>query len=228
MAREIQLPCDGEDVCMLCKSKSPTDETITCTTCNTPWHMPCLTAESLASSSSGIHEWWCPDCSGDVDPVPVSGSGSDLIAAVRAIEADTSLTEEMKAKKRQKLMSGKANDEDEKNRKGKNIVVDNDEEMLDSVRKTFNCPICLDLPERPITTPCGHNFCLKCFEKWIGQGKFNCAQCRSSISKKAARNVRINLAIVDAIRLAKNSKRATTPTPKIQHHIHNEDDAAQP
>lgn len=61
-------------------------------------------------------------------------------------------------------------------------------------------------------TPCRHNF------------YFNCVQCRRSISTKAARNVRINLAIVTAaIRLAKNSKRAAAPTPKVQHHIRNED-----
>ncbi|KAM0031971.1 putative transcription factor C2H2 family [Helianthus debilis subsp. tardiflorus] len=32
-----------------------------------------------------------------------------------------------------------------------------------------------------IYSPCGHNFCLKCFEKWVGQGKRTCAICRTSI-----------------------------------------------
>uniref|UniRef100_A0A251VGU8 Putative zinc finger, CCHC-type n=1 Tax=Helianthus annuus TaxID=4232 RepID=A0A251VGU8_HELAN len=27
----------------------------------------------------------------------------------------------------------------------------------------------------PLQTPCGHNFSLKCFEKWVGQGKRTCA-----------------------------------------------------
>ncbi|MFS8017034.1 putative transcription factor C2H2 family [Helianthus anomalus] len=34
-------------------------------------------------------------------------------------------------------------------------------------------------------TRCGHNFCLKCFEKWVGQGKITCAICRTSIPSKA-------------------------------------------
>lgn len=80
-------------------------------------------SESLASSSSGDLEGLCFDCSGDVDPIHGFGiawfekSGSVLIAAIHGIEEDASFTGEMKSKKRQKLMNGKADDgfdEDEK------------------------------------------------------------------------------------------------------------------
>ncbi|CAA7029467.1 unnamed protein product [Microthlaspi erraticum] len=59
----------------------------------------------------------CPDCSGDVDPVPVSGiaqvesKGSVLVAAIRAIEAAESLTEAQKANKKQQLQNSFANGE---------------------------------------------------------------------------------------------------------------------
>ncbi|MFS7894587.1 putative peptidylprolyl isomerase transcription factor C2H2 family [Helianthus anomalus] len=36
-----------------------------------------------------------------------------------------------------------------------------------------------------LQTPCGHNFCLKCFEKWVGQGKRTCAICRTAIPLKS-------------------------------------------
>lgn len=52
-------------------------------------------------------------------------------------------------------------------------------------------------------TPCGHNFCLKCFEKWVGQGKRSCAKCRAVIPPKMASQPRINAALVAAIRIAK-------------------------
>ncbi|ONK56054.1 uncharacterized protein A4U43_C10F3670 [Asparagus officinalis] len=73
----------------------------------------------------------------------------------------------------------------------------------------FKCSFCMQLPERPVTTPCGHNFCLKCFQKWIGQGKRTCAQCRAPIPQKMASQPRINSALVVAIRMAKTQKPAS-------------------
>jgi len=55
-----------------------------------------------------------------------------------------------------------------------------------------------------VQTPCGHNFCLKCFEKWVGQqGKRTCSNCRTAIPPKMASNPRINAQLAIAIRMAK-------------------------
>lgn len=54
-----------------------------------------------------------------------------------------------------------------------------------------------------IKTPCGHNFCLKCLEKWIRQGKNSCSNCRTAIPAKMASNPRINSQLAKAIRNAK-------------------------
>lgn len=73
-------------------------------------------------------------------------------------------------------------------------------------------------------TPCGHNFCLKCFQKWIGQGKHTCAKCRCTIPSKMASQPRINSTLVVAIRMAKMSKSMVNGGPsKVYHFVHNQD-----
>ncbi|PPR86207.1 hypothetical protein GOBAR_AA34486 [Gossypium barbadense] len=175
----VQLPCDGDGACMRCKVTPLAEETLTCSTCATPWHVACLASppETLASTL----QWQCPDCSGD--PLPsaagaLDGTSSELFAAIRAIESDESL----------------------------------------------NCSFCMLLPDRPVTTPCGHNFCLKCFQKWIGQGKRTCAKCRSIIPPKMASQPRINSTLVSVIRMAKLSKSNVAAGPmKVYHFVQNQD-----
>ncbi|CAN8302671.1 unnamed protein product [Cochlearia groenlandica] len=223
MARETQYPCDSDGVCMRCKVTTPTEESLSCITCASIWHVPCLSSppESLEATRS----WLCPDCSGgdDVDPSPEIGGGSDgggsgLVAEIREIEADESLTEAEKAKKRQQLMM-----------KGKAHVDDDDDDCdgdvaLFAIRESLKCSICIQLLERPVTTPCGHNFCLKCFEKWIRQGKSTCAKCRKQIPKNVAKKPLINYAMVSSIRMVKVPKRVVeTPADNVHHFIRNED-----
>ncbi|CAI5499214.1 unnamed protein product [Closterium sp. Naga37s-1] len=52
-------------------------------------------------------------------------------------------------------------------------------------------------------TPCGHNFCLVCFRKWLAQGKRSCAKCRRAVPPDMMKQPRINPVIVAAIRHAK-------------------------
>ncbi|KAL1347417.1 hypothetical protein AAHE18_07G003800 [Arachis hypogaea] len=201
MAHSKALPCDSDGACMLCKQKPPPHECLTCRTCHTPWHQPCLPAGTGPPTMAEVSTWECPDCA---DPAPVqasapavAGNSDSLVAAIRAIQGDTSLTDEEKAKKRQELVS----------RSSKPLAAaENGKAEKDIFDGSLNCSICMQLPERPVTTPCGHNFCLKCFQKWIGQAKRTCANCRSQIPPKMAENPRINDQLAIAIRLARQMK----------------------
>lgn len=83
----------------------------------------------------------------------------------------------------------------------------------------------MQIPERPVTTPCGHNFCLKCFQKWVGQKRNNtCAKCRTPIPEKVASNPRINSSLVYAIRMAKLEKNnVASGSQKVYHFMRNQD-----
>ncbi|KAB1217541.1 E3 ubiquitin-protein ligase ORTHRUS 2 [Morella rubra] len=234
MEHVSQLPCDGDGTCMLCKVKPSDEENLTCKTCTTPWHASCLSRrpETLASSL----QWECPDCTSIsvyLPPVTFAGGAcDDLIAKVRAIEADAFLTEREKAKKRQELMMGEKafvngdqRNEEKKRKRGLEEEVNGGggNDVLDLLDGSLNCSFCMQLPERPVTTPCGHNFCLKCFQKWVGQGKRTCAKCRQSIPPKMASQPRINSSLVVAIRMAKVSKSIGAGGPsKVYHFVHNQ------
>ncbi|CAN6327078.1 unnamed protein product [Urochloa humidicola] len=199
------LPCDGDGVCMVCRAASPPEvDLLRCSTCATPWHSPCLSKPpALADAAS----WSCPDCSPDSSPAPApAGPGNDLVAAIRAIEADGTLSDQEKARRRQALLAGSApaaaDEEDDDD--------DAADDALEIVGKNFSCVFCMKLPERPVTTPCGHNFCLKCFQKWIQNGKRTCGKCRAQIPPKMAAQPRINSALVEVIRMAKISKNANS------------------
>ncbi|KAJ6713667.1 E3 UBIQUITIN-PROTEIN LIGASE UHRF-RELATED [Salix viminalis] len=161
----MELPCDGAGICMACKNKPPNEETLNCKTCATPWHATCLV--SPPQELSDTLQWECPDCSMINQPSTSAFSSGrseeagDLIASIRRIEDDKSLTEQEKAKKRQELLSGAAagpSTSDCEEKKEKNDVLD----ILD---KELTCSFCMQMLDRPVTTPCGHNFCLKCFQR---------------------------------------------------------------
>ncbi|KAJ4787021.1 Zinc finger (C3HC4-type RING finger) family protein [Rhynchospora pubera] len=226
------LPCDGDGDCMVCKAKKPT-EVVLCRTCVTPWHVPCLSSppQTLADEAN----WLCPDCAAPPEQVeaaqaPSAGS-SELIAAIRAIEADTTLSEMEKARKRQRLMAG-GGDEGEGSGSGGNDDVEEEDEakeekkndVLEILDQQFNCSFCMQLPDRPVTTPCGHNFCLKCFQKWVGQGKRSCGKCRSAIPPSMVQLPRINSSLVTAIRMAKAAKSINSGGPAHTFHFIRNDD----
>jgi E3 ubiquitin-protein ligase UHRF1 len=153
------LPCDGDGDCMVCKAKRPT-ELVLCRTCVTPWHVPCLSSppKTLADETN----WLCPDCSASTEqmesaPAPSAGS-SELIAAIRAIEADTTLSEMEKARRRQRLMAG-GGDEGQSSGSGGDEDMEEDNQakeekkndVLEILDQQFNCAFCMQLPERPVT-----------------------------------------------------------------------------
>ncbi|URE16614.1 SRA [Musa troglodytarum] len=154
MSSPVDLPCDADGRCMVCGAVPPSPaEVVLCRTCDTPWHAPCLSLppETLATAVN----WECPDCSspdgsGVVATVP--GASSALIASIRAIEADQSLTEKEKAWRRQELVGGRVRvlveRDKEEEKKGKKMGND---DVLGFLDAKLICSFCMQLPDRPVT-----------------------------------------------------------------------------
>lgn len=150
MAHISDLPCDGDGLCMLCKTRPSPDDTLTCKTCVTPWHLSCLSRPPQTMALAAL--WDCPDCCDSLPnpapaPPPASQShSSPLIAAIRAIQADSSLSDLDKARRRQQLLSGDLTPvHDLNNDQGRRS------EVLDLLDQKLYCSICMQLPDRPVT-----------------------------------------------------------------------------
>ncbi|CAK8539038.1 unnamed protein product [Lathyrus sativus] len=213
-----EFPCNADGVCMACKKTPLETDSLFCKTCGSRWHVPCLPVVPVS-----VVDWECSDCALPVEnavaSAPAPSVAGDLVSAIRAIENDASLTDEEKAKKRQELVGGSVKPVEENNATKRNGV-------MDIFHSGLNCSTCMLLLERPVTTPCGHNFCLKCFQKWIGQGKRTCSNCRAAIPAKMASNPRINAQLAMAIRMAKLAKSETvggSSAPKVYHVVHNDE-----
>ncbi|KAL6186243.1 hypothetical protein ACLB2K_042364 [Fragaria x ananassa] len=217
------LPCN-DGICMMCKQKPSPEEILHCKTFLSPWHVSCLPFQPHTVAEA--LDWECPDCAspaeespGHVNSVGDIGGDGGLVAAIKALETNESLTESEKAKKRQALLSKTASmpSDDETKMNGGND---------DALKRRFRCTICMGIPERPVTTPCGHNFCLKCYNKHVAEckrkgGKLQCANCRGTITEHLKINeilVRaIHRAIVDRTQVAGDSQS------RMVHYLHNQD-----
>ncbi len=81
----------------------------------------------------------------------------------------------------------------------------------------FNCPICLHLLKSPVTTACGHSFCMECLnECWARddqKGVFSCPQCRQTFSPRPTLNRSTVLAEV-VERMKREAPEAVTASPE--------------
>ncbi|KAI3994518.1 hypothetical protein MKX01_012775 [Papaver californicum] len=208
-----QLPCDGEGVCMSCKIRViSVTEVIPCKTCDTPRHVSCFGFVQIVVDNN--------DNTVVSNDIPLSSSlgesssrnNNELVSLICAIEADSTLNDQQKAKKRQQLMTEKISDDDDEHDKKKKMKTTGRNCVMDTLGKNLVCVICMQLLDRPVTTHfvccyllrtlCGHNFCLKCFEKWAREGEKNSMR----------NNHRINSALVVAIRMAK----------EVHEYVHNQ------
>ncbi|KAK2863888.1 hypothetical protein Q7C36_003042 [Tachysurus vachellii] len=62
------------------------------------------------------------------------------------------------------------------------------EASISITQEHFSCSICLNLLKEPVTTPCGHSFCMVCINRfWDGQNQkksYSCPQCRETFAPR--------------------------------------------
>ncbi|KAK7148373.1 hypothetical protein R3I93_012634 [Phoxinus phoxinus] len=86
----------------------------------------------------------------------------------------------------------------------------------------FNCPICLHLLNNPVTTTCGHSFCMNCLnECWDRddqKGVYSCPQCRQTFTSRPALSRSTVLAEV-VERMKKEAPEAGTASPVLNYAV---------
>lgn len=68
----------------------------------------------------------------------------------------------------------------------------------------FQCSICLDIFNNPVSIPCGHNFCMGCIKRfWDMRHKWPCPLCQEAFKNRP--ELRINVGLKDITEQFKRS-----------------------
>ncbi|XP_070710613.1 E3 ubiquitin-protein ligase TRIM39-like [Pempheris klunzingeri] len=80
----------------------------------------------------------------------------------------------------------------------------------------FQCSICLDIFNNPVSTPCGHNFCQGCIKGfWDTKDKYECPLCKDAFKPRPELRINVGLRdITEQFRRSMKSKQPYKPIPK--------------
>ncbi|KAL3701928.1 hypothetical protein R1sor_019950 [Riccia sorocarpa] len=230
----MQMPCETLDgPCMVCKVIPPAHRVLICDACGSGWHMNCL-SPPLDTAPDG--EWVCVDCEpGTFTPGSAPAAAADpssvapengIVSQVRAIQGDSSLTDTEKARKIMQLhcptafqTTGNGGDEEDDDSNGGRASSSGKgkSNSADYLNDNLKCMICLNIVDRPVTTPCGHNSCLRCFQRVVsGKNNPNCPHCRAPIPASMRSQPRINSTLVIAVRLAALAAKSSSSSGRPQ------------
>ncbi|KAG7330204.1 hypothetical protein KOW79_006426 [Hemibagrus wyckioides] len=85
----------------------------------------------------------------------------------------------------------------------------------------LQCSICLEIFTKPVSTPCGHNFCMVCLNKyWDSSQKCTCPFCKKEFSKRPQLCVNTFISnLATQFKESVNVKPSTKKPPAAQGHV---------
>ncbi|GLC74722.1 hypothetical protein PLESTF_001548300 [Pleodorina starrii] len=88
---------------------------------------------------------------------------------------------------------------------------------FNQLREELTCAVCLDICARPVTTPCGHNYCRSCLRRSLEITRPKCPKCRADLPASYALNINTSLWItIQHLFPAEAGAKPLTPPPPAE------------